>query len=76
MDQFNSMSTWMPLVMLLFIAWTLPWKGVALWKSARNKHLVWFIVILIFNTLAIIEIIYIFGFSKNKAAIKPSSEQG
>jgi hypothetical protein len=66
MDQLGSMSTWMPLLMVLFIAWTVPWKGVALWRSARNKHLVWFIVILIVNTLAILEIIYIFGFSKRK----------
>jgi len=72
MDQFGSMSTWMPLLMVLFMAWTLPWKGVALWKSARNKHLVWFIVILIVNTLAILEIIYIFGFSKRKPEVTPA----
>jgi len=51
-------------IIFLIIAWTLPWKGVALWKSARNKHLGWFIVLLIFNTLAILEIIYIFYFGK------------
>ncbi len=50
-----------------FIAWTLPWKGVALWRAARNRHLVWFIVLLLVNTLAILEIIYIFGFSKEKS---------
>lgn len=69
MDQLGSTSAWMPLLMVLFIAWTLPWKGVALWRSARNKHLVWFIVILVVNTLAILEIIYIFGFSKRKPEI-------
>ena len=76
MDQLGSMSTWMPLLMVLFIAWTLPWKGVALWKSARNKHLVWFIVILIVNTLAILEIIYIFGFSKRKPEVTPTDNKG
>ena len=60
-------------MMVLFVAWTLPWKGVALWKAARNKHLVWFIVILIVNTLAILEIIYIFGFSKPKPEGTPSN---
>jgi hypothetical protein len=44
-----------------------PWKGVALWRAARNKQLAWFICLLIFNTLAILEIIYIFGFSKKKS---------
>ena len=59
---------WMTLVILLLVLWTLPWKAVALWKSAGNKHLAWFICIFIFNTLAILEIIYIFGFSKKKPA--------
>ena len=55
---------WLAIAIPLFIAWTLPWKGIALWRSARNRQLVWFIVLLLVNTLAILEIIYIFGFSK------------
>ena len=67
MELVNSMSpVWMSLLVLLFVAWTLPWKGVALWKSARNGHTVWFVALLLVNTLAILEIIYIFGFSKKK----------
>ena len=69
MDQLRSMPNWMTLFVVLSLAWTIPWKGVALWKSARNKHLVWFIVMLIANTLAILEIIYIFGFSKKKIEV-------
>ncbi len=57
---------WMILVILLLVLWTLPWKAVALWRAAGNKHLAWFICIFMFNTLAILEIIYIFGFSKPK----------
>jgi len=53
--------------MLLLIAiWTLPWKGVALWRAARNRHLKWFIAMLVLNTLALLEIVYIFFFSKPK----------
>ncbi len=48
----------------------LPWKGVALWKAARNSDTVWFIVLLIVNTLAILEILYIFVFSKKKESNK------
>jgi len=54
---------------LLFAAllvWSLAWKGVALWKAAANKQRNWFIVMLILNTLGILEIIYIFYFSKPK----------
>lgn len=53
-----------PLVLFLILAWTIPWKGVALWRAARNNQKGWFIALLILNTLAILEIIYIFYFSK------------
>jgi len=53
-------------VLWLVILWTLPWKGVALWRSARNGHKKWFLALFIFNTLAILDIIYIFVFSKKK----------
>jgi len=54
------------LVMVLSALWTLPWKGIALWKAARNGDQGWFIVILIVNTLAILEILYILFFSKKR----------
>ena len=59
---------WMTLVILLLALWTMPWKGVALWKAGGNKHLWWFVAIFLLNTLAILEIIYIFGFSRKKSA--------
>ncbi len=52
--------------LVLLALWAIPWKGVALWKAARNNHLIWFVVLLIVNTLAILEILYIFVFSKKK----------
>jgi len=47
--------------LVLAALWTLPWKGYALWLAARNGHTLWFIALLIVNTLAILEIIYIFA---------------
>ena len=46
--------------------WTIPWKGVALWKAARLGHSGWFIALLILNTLAILDIIYIFVVARPK----------
>ncbi len=54
------------LYIYLLVLWVLPWKGIALWRAAKNSHKKWFIAILILNTLAILEIIYIFFFSKKK----------
>lgn len=52
--------------LLLITLWILPWKGVALWRAARNGDKGWFVVILVLNTLAILDIIYIFAFSGSK----------
>ena len=46
--------------------WSLAWKGIALWKSSQKKQLTWFIILLIINTMGILEILYIFIFSKIK----------
>ena len=44
--------------------WALVWKGFALWKSSKKNQLIWFIALLIINTVGILEILYIFVFSK------------
>ncbi len=44
----------------LLLIWSLIWKGLALWKSASKKQLIWFILLLIINTLGLLEITYIF----------------
>jgi len=54
------------LLIYLILLWTLPWKGVALWKSARGKQKTWFIILFLINTLAILDILYIFVFSKKR----------
>lgn len=53
-----------PYVLLIVISWSLAWKGIALWKSARKKSVAWFVILLVFNTLGILPILYIFLFSK------------
>jgi len=55
-----------PWFLFLIILWTLPWKGVALWRASRNSQKKWFIALLIVNTLAILDIVYILFFSKKK----------
>ncbi|QQS26831.1 hypothetical protein IPM44_03895 [bacterium] len=59
----------------LVYAWSLFWKAVALWKTARSNDKVWFIVFLIINTLGILEILYIFHFSKHPGLPKQLSRK-
>jgi hypothetical protein len=44
--------------------WSLVWKGLALWKSSKKEHKIWFVVLLVVNTIGILEILYIYIFSK------------
>ena len=44
--------------------WDGVWKLIALWKSARNGQLAWFICLAIFNTAGILPILYILRFQK------------
>jgi hypothetical protein len=52
------------LVLLVLVIWSLFWKGLALWHSARKGQSGWFVVILIVNTAGILEVIYLFGVLK------------
>jgi methionyl-tRNA synthetase len=54
---------------LLFavLVWSIVWKGLALWKSARNDNNIWFVVFLVVNTMGILEILYLYVFSKKKS---------
>ncbi len=54
------------ILLILAIIWSLIWKGIALWKAARNGDKTWYVVLLIVNTLGILEILYIYVFYKKK----------
>ncbi len=56
------------LMAALFI-WDVVWRGIGMWKSARNSHLIWFVAILVFNTLGILPIVYLLFFQKRKRLV-------
>jgi len=61
--------------LLILLIWTIPWKGLALWRAARRDDKWWFIALLIFQTLALLEILYIFVFSRRrKAGVRDTSD--
>jgi hypothetical protein len=65
MDQFLD-NQWLFWAIIIAGLWALPWKGIALWKAARRSEKWWFIALLLINTLAVLEILYIFVFSKKE----------
>lgn len=64
-----------PLLLIILTIWIVAWKGVALWKAARLSHKWWFIIILVVNTIGIIEIIYIY-FVSRKYTVEEKVEEG
>ncbi len=63
MDLFNYFSN-NPYLFLSVIIISLILKGFALWRASKNDHALWFIVILVINTLGILDILYLFYFSQ------------
>ena len=63
MEQFLQANSW---IFILAALWTIPWKGIALWKAAKLGQKYWFIALLVVNTMAILEIIYIFVIARKK----------
>jgi hypothetical protein len=53
--------------LILLLAWTLAWKGLALYKAARADQRGWFMALLLLNTVGILEILYLYVFSVTKA---------
>ena len=51
-------------VLIIVVVWSAIWKGIALWKSARNSQKYWFLVLLVLNTLGLVEILYLSFFQK------------
>ena len=52
------------LVIIPLAIWDGVWKLIAMWKSARNGQLAWYICLAIFNTIGILPILYILFFQK------------
>ncbi len=63
--------TWLVSVVLVVVLWDIVWRGMALWKSARRDQPVWFVLLLIINSVGILPIIYLLlnrGPAKDAAA--------
>jgi len=56
----------LPVVILIIILvlWTILWKIYAVWTAVKHNHKKWFVLLVILNTVGILEIIYIFKIAK------------
>jgi len=64
-------------IIILFIVaiWDLIWKLTAMWKASKRGSKGWFVILMIFNTLGVLPILYHLFTQDNKIEkIKKSSE--
>ena len=54
------------LLISAFVIWTFLWKGLALYRAGANRSPGWFVVLLVVNTLGILEILYFFILSRKR----------
>ncbi len=61
-----------PLIRTLLIGAlvSLPFKIVGLWKSAQNNQKGWFGAMLLINSIGLLELVYLFYFSKRSQDTK------
>lgn len=57
-------------IFVLLMTWSLVWKGLALWKSARQGQNIWFVILLLVNTFGILDILYIYAFNKKFKSVE------
>ena len=62
-------------LIVVVILWSLAWKGVALWKAAQLSHKKWFVLLLLANTIGILDIIYI-HFVAKKYTVETIESEG
>ncbi len=72
-EHFINMPFWVPgffavfiPLMVLFVLWSLVLKGLALWHAARRGEPLWFVLLLLINTMGILELVYLFFVAKLK----------
>lgn len=55
----TSSYVWLIPLVVIILLFDAVMKAIAMWKSARNNHLIWFVCIAVFNTVGILPIVYI-----------------
>lgn len=46
-------------IFALIMIWEIIWKGMALWRAAKQDRKYWFIALLLINTAGILPIVYL-----------------
>ena len=62
------------ILIVILIIWSLAWKGLSLWKASHQNNKTWFIILLLVNTIGILDIIYYYLIDRKEKQPVLSSE--
>lgn len=65
----ENLAPWQLAIAYILSVWQLIWKGIALWRASKNNQRNWFIAMLVLNTVGILELVYLFRFSKKRMTV-------
>lgn len=68
MNELDSLRPGLIWLFVVLMVWSLVWKGLALYRAGYNRSPVWFVVLLLVNTLGIMEILYLFIWGRKDRA--------
>lgn len=60
----EELSTIAIIILIILCIWTIFWKAYSVWTSARMGHRKWFFVLLVLNTIGILDIFYLIFVAK------------
>ncbi len=66
LNQIYQYPGYVTLTLILLVAWTMIWKGIALWHAGKHKQKGWFVAMFLLNTAGLLPIIYLLGFKPRK----------
>lgn len=55
-----------PVLFICILVWDLIWRLLALWRAAKNRQILWFVLLAILSTVGILPIIYLLTHRKVK----------
>jgi len=57
------------------LLWGIFWKGMALWRAAKENSTYWFVALLVFQTWGVLEIVYLLIFAKSKLTFSSTTKK-
>tara|TARA_Y100000310_G_scaffold345603_1_gene467132 strand:+ start:2232 stop:2543 length:312 start_codon:yes stop_codon:yes gene_type:complete len=62
-------------LLITVILWEVLWKGLSMWKASHKEHKIWFVALLLLNTMGILQILYYYWFSDISSKTKKRTKK-